>query len=93
MSIEKLDVEIAYATPEQQLIKRLQVDSGTTARAVVALSGLVVSFPEIDVEKGKIGVFGKAIADDYVLQSGDRVEIYRPLLADPKAARRARASR
>ncbi len=88
-------VEVAYARPERQKIIALDVAAGCTAFAAAQQSGIVELFPEIDLEQAKMGIFGKAIADPqrHVLHAGDRVEIYRPLLIDPKDARRARARR
>lgn len=89
----KTRVEVAYATPQKQLILELEMDTGSGARAAVKASGIDRHFPEIDLDGCDIGVFGKAVADDYELNDGDRVEIYRPLLADPKEVRRERAAR
>ena len=88
-----LAIEVAYATPEKQLILPCLVKPGTGPRLAIRLSGIGAHFPEIDLEHCPLGVFGKAIADDYVLQPGDRIEIYRPLIADPKEIRRQRAAR
>ena len=88
-----LAIEVAYATPEKQLIVPCLVEPGTAPRQAIRLSGINAHFPEIDVEHCAIGVFGKAIADDYALRPGDRIEIYRPLLADPREVRRQRAAR
>ena len=88
----KTQIEVAYATPSKQLILECEIDAGTGAREAVKLSGITQHFPEIDIESCDIGVFGKAIAADYELQNGDRIEIYRPLIADPKEVRRQRAA-
>jgi putative ubiquitin-RnfH superfamily antitoxin RatB of RatAB toxin-antitoxin module len=85
---EFLAVEVAYATPEQQLIVPVEVPLGTTAAEAVRLSGIEEHFPEIDLELNQIGIFGKKIKGDRELLAGDRVEIYRPLKADPKVVRR-----
>lgn len=85
---EFLTVEVAYATPEQQLIVPVEVPVGTTAAEAVRLSGIEEHFPEIDLELNRIGIFGKKIKGDRELLAGDRVEIYRPLKADPKVVRR-----
>lgn len=85
-------VEVAYAKPEKQLILKVDVPSGSTAIDAVAQSGISQHFPEIDIEACKLGVFGKAVKHTQVLQMGDRVEIYRPLIADPKAMRKKRAA-
>ncbi|WP_096085479.1 RnfH family protein [Agaribacterium haliotis] len=97
--IEPIAVEVAYATPEKQKIVELMVEPGTSAYDAVIKSHIVNDFPEIDIENAKLGIFGNALgskglapARDYVLQEGDRVEIYRPLIADPKEVRRKRAA-
>ena len=85
-------VEVAYATPQKQIILEFEVESGSRARVIVQASGIDQHFAEIDLDNCDIGVFGKAVADDYELLDGDRIEIYRPLLADPKEVRRQRAA-
>ncbi len=92
MSSETLNVEVAYATPKKQLIVPVNVDKGTTAGAAIVQSGIMMEFPEMDLEHSKIGIFGKVVPVTRVLEDGDRVEIYRPLIADPKAVRRKRAA-
>jgi len=86
-------IEVAYATPEKQRTLECEVDPGTSPREVVRQSGIVDQFPEIDPDTADLGVFGKPIKDDYELDDGDRIEIYRPLIADPKEVRRQRAAR
>ena len=90
---DKILIEIAYATPQKQIILECKVDAGSSARAVVLDSGIDNHFPEIDLTGCDLGVFGKAVVDDYELMAGDRIEIYRPLIADPKEVRRERAAR
>ncbi len=85
-------VEVAYARPDEQVIFEVEVAEGATLQQAVEQSGIVARFPEIDLEKGKMGVFGKAAKKDRVLLAGDRVEIYRPLIADPKEVRKQRAA-
>jgi len=70
----------------------LHVPVGTTLGEAIALSGMLKRYPDINLLKNKVGVFGKVRELDYVLKQGDRVEIYRPLIADPKEARRRRAA-
>lgn len=86
-------VEVAYALPDQQVILPVQVPVQATAEQAIAASGVMNQFPEIDLEKQKIGIFSKIVPLTQVLQPRDRVEIYRPLIADPKAARRERAAK
>ena len=90
---DKTLVEVAYATPQKQIILECEVEPGSTARAAVKLSGIDTHFAEIDLDACDIGVYGKSVADDYELEDGDRIVIYRPLLADPKEVRRQRALR
>ncbi|MCP2039708.1 putative ubiquitin-RnfH superfamily antitoxin RatB of RatAB toxin-antitoxin module [Neisseria sp. HSC-16F19] len=89
---DTLPVEVAYASPERSLLLALEVRPGTTAREAVLQSALAAHFPEADFQAAPLGVFGKAVADDYVLQAHERVEVYRPLLIDPKENRRRRAA-
>lgn len=92
MSVETINVEVAYALPEKQIIRAVNVDAGTTIGAAIVLSGIMMDFPELELEEAKVGIFGKAAAMTMVLSDGDRVEIYRPLIADPKEVRRKRAA-
>lgn len=85
-------VEVAYALPKQQLILELMVEEGTTAEQAVLQSGILAKFPDIDLSQNKLGIFGKLVKADTVLRERDRVEIYRPLIADPKEVRRQRAA-
>jgi putative ubiquitin-RnfH superfamily antitoxin RatB of RatAB toxin-antitoxin module len=90
--VDAISVEIAYARPEEQAILRLDVVPGTTLLQAVEQSGIVERFPEIDLGDLKAGIFGKLKKNDQVLREGDRVEIYRPLIADPKEVRKQRAA-
>lgn len=85
-------VEIAYAKPEVQIIVPVKVPLGTTADQAIQLSGILEDFPDIDLAKNKIGIFSKLVTGDKVLRDKDRVEIYRPLIADPKQVRKQRAA-
>ncbi len=88
-----IDVEVAYALPDKQKIIALRVPEGTTAQDAVEQSGIANEFAGLDVGSAKIGVFGKAVKATHVLVQGDRVEIYRPLINDPKASRKERAAK
>jgi uncharacterized protein len=88
-----LEVEVAWATPNDEVIIALRLPRGATAFNAIERSGILQRVPAIDLTKNKIGVFGKLVAPDYVLHQYDRVEIYRPLIADPKEIRRLRASK
>lgn len=83
-------VEVAFATPEKQLILEQRVVPGTTLEQAVELSGILDVFSEIDLSKNRVGIFGKLAKKNLELKPGDRVEIYRPLIADPKEVRRKR---
>lgn len=90
-----IQVEVAYATPEKQRILSLHVPEGTTCRAAVAMSKIAEEFPDADMASAPLGIFGKKIAapDTTPVEEGQRIEIYRPLLIDPKQARLNRAAR
>ena len=97
-SNSEITVEVAYALPDKQLLKVLNVPQGTTALDAVKQSGVLQMFPEIDLENIQMGIFSqvlgtKGLAEpaSYELQAEDRVELYRPLIADPKEVRRRRA--
>lgn len=88
-----LSVEVAYARPERQEVIPLQVPVGTTVAGAIEASGIRERFPEIELAHHPVGIFGRYAAPDTVLRDQDRVEIYRPLVADPKVQRRERARR
>lgn len=91
---ETLAVEVAYALPERQRIVQIEVTPGTTALQAVRQSAIEQEFPGLSVdETSALGIFGQAVKASQVLENGDRVEIYRPLLIDPKEVRRARAAK
>lgn len=85
-------VEITYALPAEQLIIPIRVKAGITAEQAIKASGILSKFPEIDLTINKIGIFGKLSKLDVQLRHLDRVEIYRPLIADPKEVRKQRAA-
>jgi putative ubiquitin-RnfH superfamily antitoxin RatB of RatAB toxin-antitoxin module len=89
---DSINVEVAYATPEKQVIRAVNVDTGTTLGAAIVQSGIMLDFPDLELEDAKVGIFGKAASMTTPLSEGDRVEIYRPLIADPKEIRRQRAA-
>lgn len=92
MNEDRIHIEIAYATPQRQLIIEREISPGTSPRQAVIDSEIDSHFPEIDKENCDIGIFGKAVRPDHVLENGDRIEIYRPLIADPKEVRKRRAA-
>ncbi|HNP26358.1 MAG TPA: RnfH family protein [Nitrosomonas sp.] len=87
---ESIEVEIAYALPERQVLKKLQVPAGTNVEQAIHHSGIMHQFPEIDLNENRFGIFSKFVKREAVLQPRDRIEIYRPLTVDPKEARRLR---
>lgn len=93
-AMEMLSVEVAYARPDSQAILAVDLPAGSSLRDAVALSGILERYPEIDLSPGgnDLGVFGKLAKADTPVRAGDRVEIYRPLIADPKEVRRQRAA-
>jgi len=90
---QNIKVEVAYALPERQAIIEVEVAAGTTALEAVEQSGVTSRFEGIDLENSRLGIFGKVASGSQVLKAGDRVEIYRPLIADPKEVRKERAAR
>ena len=88
---KKILVEVTYATPQKQLIIPVNVNEGITVSEAIELSGIKKEFPEINLNSDPVGIFGKHTTLDHVLREKDRVEIYRPLIADPKEIRRQRA--
>ncbi len=86
-------VEVAYALPDKQAILEVEVAEGCTVLEAARQSGITDRFEGIDLENSKFGIFGKVVAPGHALKEGDRVEIYRPLIADPKEVRKERAAR
>lgn len=91
-SADLIAVEVAYALPSQQIMLAVDVAAETTVEGAIRESGVLERFPEIDLDKNRVGVFGKLAKLSDGLRDGDRIEIYRPLIADPKEARRRRAA-
>lgn len=87
-----MDVEVVYALPEQQSLLTVSVNDQCTAIEAVRQSGIVTQYPEIDLDNAKLGIFSDYCTHETLLKAGDRVEIYRPLLADPKEIRRRRVA-
>jgi putative ubiquitin-RnfH superfamily antitoxin RatB of RatAB toxin-antitoxin module len=86
-------VEVAYALRERQALVAVEVEEGGTIEEAIRCSGILEAFPEIDLRRAKVGIFGRLAALDERMHGGDRVEIYRPLIADPKEVRRRKAGR
>ena len=89
---EEISVEVVYALPQKQEILSLKLRSGALVSEAIARSGILRDFPEIDLASAKVGIYGKQVKLDAVLRDKDRIEIYRPLIADPKEIRRKRAA-
>ena len=86
----QMKVEVAFAREDKQQILELMVNQGSTVEQAIEQSGILTLFPEIDLNVNKVGIFGKLGKKTAELKEGDRVEIYRPLIADPKEVRRKR---
>ena len=89
---EEIMVEVAYALPEEQVIISIKVPTKFNVKQAIERSGVQKKFPSIDLSKNKVGIFGKKTTLDYLLKDRDRIEIYRPLILDPKEMRRKRAA-
>jgi putative ubiquitin-RnfH superfamily antitoxin RatB of RatAB toxin-antitoxin module len=89
---EPIDIEVAYAEPERQFLRRVSLEAGATVAEAIAASGVEREFG-IEASALGVGIWSKPVARDTRLEAGDRVEIYRALVADPKEARRRRADR
>jgi len=87
----KLTIEVAYATPDKQVILAVYPQPGATVEECIKMSNVFELFPEIDLEQQKVGIWNKTVKLDAQPRDGDRIEIYRPLIADPKAVRKRRA--
>ena len=92
-SARTVRVEVAYALRDRQALLAVEMEDGGTVRQAIQRSGILGQFPEIDLARAKVGIFGRTVSLDAPVRDGDRVEIYRPLIADPKNARRERAQR
>ncbi len=89
--VHEIQVEVAYALPDQQIILPVKVQESCTVEEAIQRSGILERFPEIQLAQTKVGIFSKLTKLDSILRDKDRVEIYRPLIADPKEVRRKRA--
>lgn len=89
--MDEIRIQVCYAAPGKQLLRELRLPAGTTLQAAIERSGLLAELPGIDLSNCRVGIYGKLKPSDTVLREHDRVEIYRPLIADPKEARRRRA--
>jgi hypothetical protein len=90
---DMLNIEVVYALPARQDVIRIQLPSGSTVQDAIAQSDILARHPEIDLAQSKLGIFAKLVKPDALLRDRDRVEIYRPLIADPKEVRKQQASK
>ena len=90
---EKIMIEVAYALPDKQIIIPVLVNEGISVKEGIELSGVLTKFEGIDLSSNLVGIFGKLTTLDKILRNLDRIEIYRPLAADPKEIRRKRAAK
>lgn len=90
---DEIEVSVVYALPLRADSVTLLVPAGTTVEQAIRRSGLLERFPEIDLTRDRIGIYSRWVRLDAVLREGDRIEVYRPLAADPKEVRRQRARR
>ncbi|CAI8771960.1 RnfH family protein [Pseudomonas donghuensis] len=95
MSEALLTVEVVYAVAERQVLLSVEVPTGTTINEAVKLSEIAAHFPEANVQARAVGIFGRVIGnpEEHKVEAGDRIELYRPLLADPKEVRKQRAAK
>ncbi|MBY0240799.1 MAG: RnfH family protein [Burkholderiaceae bacterium] len=93
MSNEQINVSVCYATDTLEFLRALRLDAGATIADALNVSGLALAVPEVDLETMVVGIYGKKKPRDTVLREHDRVEVYRPLIADPKNARRRRPAK
>jgi putative ubiquitin-RnfH superfamily antitoxin RatB of RatAB toxin-antitoxin module len=87
-----LNIEVVYPLPTRQEVLKLAVPAGTTVAEGIELSGILAKYPDIDLKKNKVGIYAKLAKLDAPLRDFDRIEIYRPLIADPKEVRKRRAA-
>lgn len=91
--VDKVVVEVAYALPNQQSLLTITVDSNSSVEQVVMQSGILQQYPQIDLTQQKVGIWSRPVKLSDSVKDGDRIEIYRPLIADPKDLRRRRAEK
>ena len=89
---DTIQVEVVYGLAEEQALLSVDVPDGSEVKEVILVSGVLEQFPEIDLDKIKVGLFGKLTKMEQTVRARDRIEIYRPLIADPKEVRKRRAA-
>lgn len=88
-----MSIEVAYASADQSWLIPFQIEEGTTVQQAIVISGILEQCPDINLQTNKVGLFSKIVELDVLLRAGDRIEIYRPLILEPKEARRLRAEK
>jgi len=87
----KINIELIYPLPDEQFLMTIEVEQGITVEKAIELSGILQKYPQIDLKINKVGVFSKTVKLTETLREGDRIEIYRALIADPKEVRKKKA--
>ena len=90
---EMIEIEVVYGLPDKQVLLSLPVPEGSTIEECIKLSGITIHFPQIEISKAKVGIFSRPEKLSTLVKAGDRIEIYRPLIADPKEMRKLRAAK
>jgi putative ubiquitin-RnfH superfamily antitoxin RatB of RatAB toxin-antitoxin module len=93
MTDQQISIEVAYATPQKQALLEVVIEQGTCVQEAILASGILKRFPDIDLQTSKVGIWNRTCKLSDLPKKGDRIEIYRPLIADPKEARRRRAEK
>ena len=93
MTDQQISIEVAYALPDQQALLEVVIEQGTSVEQAIKASGIIKRFPQIDLSKDKVGIWNRTCKLSDEPKNGDRIEVYRPLIADPKEARRRRAEK
>ncbi len=93
MTEQQISIEVAYAMPDKQALLEVVIEQGTSVEQAILASGIIKRFPQIDLSKDKVGIWNRTCKLSDFPKNGDRIEVYRPLIADPKEARRLRAEK
>jgi putative ubiquitin-RnfH superfamily antitoxin RatB of RatAB toxin-antitoxin module len=93
MTDQQISIEVAYALPDRQALLEVVIEQGTTVEQAIKASGIIKRFPQIDLSKDKVGIWNRTCKLSDEPKKGDRIEVYRPLIADPKEVRRRRAEK
>lgn len=93
MTEKQFSIEVVFALPDKQTLLEVVIEEGTTVEQAIQKSGMLKRYPEIDLAKNKVGIWNRTCKLSELLRDGDRIEIYRPLIADPKEVRRRRAEK